>query len=705
MDIGTALSAVLCLAVMGAAPALASGATTPTTKVELIGGDTARSIPLDADRLGAGMTMKGELRLAVRNASAGADPVRVRLRYQPGQRRSSILLPGTDSTVAKLVGRDQKADGGVAIGRGAVHVFTVAFSVEGDAQASALNGAIDVETLGRGDVGTSRLEVPVTAALRPFGDVRFDPSSVVAQTTRGCPLAPCNATNLESNVVLRGAGVGALLAELDRLDTPELTTTLRRDDGRPVQATLSQIESDPARAATATARLTLDEKPNPGKYTGKLPVSTLVANAPALPIEVRSRLSIVWAVVLIFLGLFISGGALVWTALRRRKDQLRTLIRQAVGEYQVGKARNKPGGPYDETPMWVPPTFADDLRQKSEWRFNDPLDSPSAMYTAIDWARNDADLDEVESKAVELALAVKEWRTALAQVLVLCEILAEERPSDDEWRKHAIVGDTDLLLRRARHQPADAAAQAKLMAQVAQQTRWYRHCVGAWDLQQQLEGIGGLAKEAASRVCLDAILDDTTPALMRTAEQQDTLDVKLEATLKELSTIKALALKDGHELEDMVKGPSEGEIRAESYRAELEVVRSAGTMTPVAAAGLRPTAVAAATANALTSTLAADPGRATGASRVFQRYHLTDIALSFGVVLATALIYSATVYDDTWGSLADLATAFGAGLLGKVTVQWTLLPIFRSVRMKAAGVTDGADTTAQAAAMVAGVAS
>jgi hypothetical protein len=65
------------------------------------------------------------------------------------------------------------------------------------------------------------------------------------------------------------------------------------------------------------------------------------------------------------------------------------------------------------------------------------------------------------------------------------------------------------------------------------------------------------------------------------------------------------------------------------------------------------------------------------------RLQRTDALLSLVVVLLSSILYSATAYNATWGSLVDWATAFGAGFTGQVVIKWALLPIYRSVRLRA----------------------
>lgn len=727
MSVRIVLTTLSSIAAIVMCPGVAAGATATKTStagptLELVGGDDARAILLDATGSEPPTTFEGDLQLAVRNTSDSA--AHVRLLYMPAMRKSSIRLPGSNATTAQLtsVGEQPPNADAVAVKGYDMHVFTVHFRLAASRTPSELNGTINIETV-RGSNAERhfehQLELPVTATLRPVGDVRFDPSSVVVQATRYClplPLVNCNTTD-GGSVKLTGTGVGALLQKLQRTGTTALTTTLYRDDGKALAATLTDIELDPEHAATADAQLSLDDRPRPGKYTGKLPVSRLVSAAPALPIEVRSHIWFVWVALVIFAGLFLSGGLLREVGLARRKQQLQKIIRRAVGEYQAEAPKNKSGDLYGEPLLWEPPHLSEPLEERPNWTFDTALDSPSNIYTAISWARNDADLDEIEEKAVGLALSVKAWCAALTQVVALRELVQQTRADDKQWRSMAIVSETDLLLRRARHKPTDAAAQAKLLAQVAQQTRWYRHCAAAWELRERLMAADVDTRHLADAVPLKALLEDVdTPATTRTSNEQDALDVRLENLFARLNAIcESAGMPEGAEVA-ITLAPSEQELLAVSYRSQLGLVLAAGaapteTLTTALAAPGLPAAAAALPVPEVRPIPEADTPQREGIVRnptqLRRRYHFTDILLSSAILLVTSVVYAATVYDDTWGSLTDWATAFGAGILGKVAVQWTLLPMYRSLRLRVAkadgGTADGAETSAQAAALVTAV--
>jgi hypothetical protein len=63
-------------------------------------------------------------------------------------------------------------------------------------------------------------------------------------------------------------------------------------------------------------------------------------------------------------------------------------------------------------------------------------------------------------------------------------------------------------------------------------------------------------------------------------------------------------------------------------------------------------------------------------------FKLPDLYWSLAIAAFASAAYAITAYNDTWGSGTDLATAFLAGSLGKVAINWAALPIFQSTRLR-----------------------
>jgi hypothetical protein len=78
-----------------------------------------------------------------------------------------------------------------------------------------------------------------------------------------------------------------------------------------------------------------------------------------------------------------------------------------------------------------------------------------------------------------------------------------------------------------------------------------------------------------------------------------------------------------------------------------------------------------------------------------RKLKLTDMFVSAAIVLLTCVVYSATIYNSDWGTVADFISAFGAGFAGRVTVSWGLLPIYQSIRLRTRSA-PGANATGEA---------
>ena len=68
-----------------------------------------------------------------------------------------------------------------------------------------------------------------------------------------------------------------------------------------------------------------------------------------------------------------------------------------------------------------------------------------------------------------------------------------------------------------------------------------------------------------------------------------------------------------------------------------------------------------------------------------------DLLWTLVIVLVSAAAYVPTFYGPSWGSLGDFGSAFVAGFVGKLVVNWAVLPAFASLTIRATP-TDNAPT-------------
>ncbi|HEY6780875.1 MAG TPA: hypothetical protein VI111_07975, partial [Thermoleophilaceae bacterium] len=266
----------------------------------------------------------------------------------------------------------------------------------------------------------------------------------------------------------------------------------------------------------------------------------------------------------------------------------------------------------------------------------------------------------------------------------------EHEPREDHlWERTPVSQDTELLLRSARRPPTDEQARLQLADRMERQTGWHRAYAQVWDLKAQL-GRNQKTKAKASAIDIDSIVKDAKPIAVRTPAEQDLLDLELEEIYAALVAVNAATVHDPLQLQ---------RADASQLRGQMDVLEGVGMATLATASGLELTRVLSeAGSESVSGPDVPQPapskspglsiGRAASAlspTQLRRRLQLVDSALSLVILLLTSLVYALTVYDDTWGSADDLATAFIAGFAGQVTVKWALLPIYRSVRLRAAG--------------------
>jgi hypothetical protein len=63
---------------------------------------------------------------------------------------------------------------------------------------------------------------------------------------------------------------------------------------------------------------------------------------------------------------------------------------------------------------------------------------------------------------------------------------------------------------------------------------------------------------------------------------------------------------------------------------------------------------------------------------------LRDQLWTLGRAAASSTAYALTIYDDTWGTPVDYATAFTTGFLTETIVNWAIMPALQSYRVRRA---------------------
>jgi hypothetical protein len=660
--------------------------------VELLGGKDSRPIQLSPTKqVDGSLSLKGHLDLAFSNRTGSTQPVR-------------ILYTASDSTATRSVGY-------LALRRHATDVVQPSFELGQGEAPKSLDGTLLVK-VGPRNNPSEQFSVPVTGAVASFGDVHFEPNKLVIHATRWC--LGCNIT-AGGNVRLYGDDVGRLLSY--RAAGGETASEVNLySAGRSVRVQLKNLRPDPADPRVLLGTVSLLGRPPPGKYSGTVQLSSLVPGAPGLPIEAVSRIWVLWAILAILLGVALGGLLYQFLGLWRRKRLLSGALEYVVDDYARHRGLNElRGAPGQRQLIWDLKIKHPLVRNKA-WKYWEELDSSSNIYTAIYWARNEGELDEAQAATLTLVHAIKTWLLALTEVRGLWELRNAHHDPDteDEWGKTVVMKDTELLLVRARRTPGDELLSSKLVALAAQQTSWHRLFAQAWDLKERLIKFGVHAGAQAAKVKLIELDTGSKSVLERTEDEQDELDRCLSLLYRKLVQIRtehapavALEVPSTEKEEQSAARRSELKSLHTSPRAEVALANLQATtitaLAPVTGGPEKtpepspapPPSTASAAPSPRERTLSdadeAPPGHKfqrlwtrAGQSTFLRWLRALDLLASFAILLITSILYVATIYTDTWGTVGDFASAIGAGFLGQVVVKWALLPVSRSVRLGSA---------------------
>jgi hypothetical protein len=562
----------------------------------------------------------------------------------------------------------------------------------------SLSGTVELQAY---TMGTARpaghATVPILARVEAVGDIRFDPPTVVIRVARWCLLGSCGAKSAAVQVF--GASVGRLIADTGK--STMIYGQLTHED-RSLRIALGDIEGDPSRVDEANARVTLlgNTPPAVGKYGGVIAISHLLADSPSIKVEVESRVWEVWAVILVGFGVVGSGIVFQVLPVRQRRRTVRSAIRERI--YALHQQIQKLPPSLRQAPVVIALEQQIDPSEYKRSKHYEQLsaEDPKSILGAADWARSEEDMAEVVKVAGEFVVVSCRWETALAQLGKLEVALLEPVRgfSRDFSYSKAAKGSREAVRRAASGGPRDLLTVP---------LRWYLRLVEAWRLRETLVGLPAPIGEAARKVDLSSLDKSATSYPSRTLAGRRSLDARLESTIYELETLrrKAAELPGAARIEQLAT--REPEPRAEAPAPPVATVASDPSMiVSLAADPIEPSSaegeksarppVPATYGATLTTIIEPVSGELADfirkyaqrawlrrrPSRVLRRARPTDLLVTLGVVVITSLAYTATIYNNEWGNFDDLVGALGAGFIGHVTLNWGLLPIFRSVVLR-----------------------
>ena len=554
-----------------------------------------------------------------------------------------------------------------------------------------LSGTLVVEGFaGAEPTAQATVTATVEAAARPVTGAALEPKKAVVQVTRWC-LFLCGESAEGDELLLVGAGSGDAVADLKRAGAQGASAILRTDGGQLVEAAIGPLSAnaDAPGSVSAPLRLTPSD-PAAGKYTGELPLSRFASASPTLPVEVRSRVWFPLTFLLIFAGAFAAALLTHHVALRSRRALIRRYPQRTAAAYAEAASRNVvDGGEH----LLEPLDIAFPLEDDEDWEYFADLKTARSVFTAAQWARSDADLDEAETAALRIGLQVTSWRLAFEQVRALHDLAQENHESigTSGWREQPTAQQTRRLLARVRRDPPTGGPDDPVFAQIARQTRWHTKFAEAWDLWKEAERI---APGEAGRVKLPELGAQLTPLKDRTDDDQDALEDELGELVRELE-----------EIISRDRMPAPARIVPRAYEIALLRTRVDTLQSGLSGRQLMLTEVAEPTAVPAPQERRRLPAMPrVGRANIMRRLRMRDTLLSLAIVAIASVIHALTEYGPTWGSVHDMAKAFLLGFGAQFAVKWALLPAYRSVRMTAKAADQAPEPTPAVAAIARGIA-
>jgi hypothetical protein len=649
------------------------GATLAAASLTVVGGVGERTVSFVrlADR-----SLAGSLTVQVRN---DAKKAKLGARYVP---EAGPAAGGAKVSLAIRQGGQPLAQA-PPLGANRIGTLRLTFGLPADASPSAADGTLSMR-LGAG----SPVTIPIKGTGAKLPGVAFQPQKLTLQMedwTGKFGTAPAG----DATVELIGPGVPALFGPGLASPSPELL--VRGSTGYDGWLTLEDLERRSAVVATARVRMSGDLQA--GSYEAKLPLSGLSPDAPVLDVEVLVKDAFYWAIVAVLLGALFALAIFLFTGINRRKAVLQMNLKRVLERYDDKRAeladyvaQNPPpqglaaadSGPEGERPLllWA----LTGLGERQSWfkRRRDAvpeIDGVSGIWSNIAFARSMPDLDDDEHRVAELAQRIVRWLDAVPYVKALDKTRRRlhEPASEHVWDVLKTPQKTTRLLKKARREPRDAAAQVELIAELELQQRWHEVLGALWD--------------AIAAIYADMATNGTS--------YSGSARTELKGLMTKLEALDGKASADSEDADDY----SGYESEAEALGAKLRYIASQHRVTlpgALAASVLQADGIDRAQApavvdresavehyerNAIRSGPEAFPAERPGRGSTYGRVFVSDLLWTSLIALLAAVVYIVPFYDSTWGTWSDYGTAFAAGFLGKIGLDWAATPVFQSLRL------------------------
>lgn len=609
--------------------------------------------------------------------------------------RSEVNADGLEATYFPLGAAAAKAASvtlgpGFAQGlsKGRASSVTLVFTLPAGQSPDELSGIVELRPTRNGNAFGRQFELAVSSGGAPLDGISIQPEKVAIRVVGGLGEigAPDNAS---AKVQLYGPGVPALFDG----KAPSFNLLLRSDNGDEAHARLTELTQtgDPGRAV---ATVKVEGELGPGKFEGAAPLSSLSGEAPKLSVELESGNTFWLALLVVFVGAVAGGGLYLASNRRRRKALLRDQVKSLLAAYERTLEQMRAG--HDgNVPLWTLGDYLGSERDKwYEVKWNAIADfdgAVRAIWSAIHWARDEDDLDEVNKQVEELRGRIIRW-TAVARSIAALERAVELRPEslERQWRNQRTPADSARLLEQVRQiEPVDDKASKELIARIERQARWHVVMAEAWNARTLLAldmradpAYGANDRDMLETLDLEALDRKAAPESERDAVEQIDLRLTLDGYMKKIRCT----------------------YRGDRGRLELAHARATDRLTEVDPA-LALTATAEVPAGAPGEGIAAmdfaraerkeierpmlgDRLRGTDASdHDGKRIKVPASAIArrdafwtAGIALVSSAAYMPTLYSPVWGTCLDYVGAFAAGFVGKAAISWAALPLFQSLR-------------------------
>jgi hypothetical protein len=535
------------------------------------------------------------------------------------------------------------------IGPGGIRAVSIGFRLRPGEAAGVIDGNLVLRLSGGDQV------VPLEGQFRSFDGVEVEPANLTLHSEE------------EATVSLVGPEVVQFLrfGSIGRRHT----ATLRDDSDDSVEAEV--VFPRPGKVAAqenpnrAEGTLTLSDSDLPsGEYKGKVVLSDFSPGAPALEVDLLAGRSFWWLFGCALLGVVSVGLASRMTAFALRRRLLLKVLKQSRDAYELVDETKEGTASWDLGDL-LGPQAEGEGRRADEHR----LQGAQGLQVSIETARSRKDLDEDTERTLKLVARIQRWlrvEPAARRLRLVDGRYPEGEEARKAWMASHAWRDTQLLREAARRELPSAEAADALVERLLRQASWHRKFAEAWKAADKTSDPKDKLKAKSIVRGLERALGAKSTVLSRTPEDQDALDQQLDQALGQLEiTVDRIPAIEEPKEEFGVTGVDwDASPFTFTGWATLDG-ESYGQLASIAARG----------------------ARRLGCRDV--KIELRSItwgdAFWSGVSLGlVCIVYGTEKYSDTWGSREDLIAAFVAGATGVIVVHWAALPLFQSIRLRAA---------------------